>query len=609
MPFLSTIVSSSNSSSASYTHLTKTLSSSSSRIPEFDSPEFLGPEYYKLKTTLENAGIIPKKLPMFSLTSDTYSGMHPIVLISILKQALAAFPGHTPAYENEMTKSTAQFLRTFIGDPKAIISHFASTSGSNSALRRLFVTEGSVMLCANRSHRETFEAGEPKQLLRTEGIPSPREIDAMIEKLKIDGHKAPISLLWLDFPTEGYADAPEHIHSLVEHAHKKELPVGIDFERCWTILESWGMPLSKLITKIGPDMVSFGSQKNGGPLLSFSAILDTSFLRKSRGDRSMLQRQFEAIQKSMGHLMAKTQYFGDFEAFAEPRGNKPSYLVQCARRSRLLAQDFRDCVSAACPDLKWMPKGQIPNLSYVKVNAEFVKALKAKSPYYQDLFITLGGWLRIVHSWDLPVSIAEQFKKNDLILGMDAERLANVVARTGISFADFTWRAGVNILGMSTQKSGGPTSSLVVYFNKADGKKQFRRLIAISKEDGNLLVKIRYCGSYDLMLRAGTESLLVANARLANDRADEVYEALKGMGIPVHKPVANLLFCKFSKEFLQYFHQSPEYKKLSPDRTGETRLAFPWSMPRANIRRLITDLREAANRTKDKPAKPKAITA
>ena len=114
-------------------------------------------------------------------------------------------------------------------------------------------------------------------------------------------------------------------------------------------------------------------------------------------------------------------------------------------------------------------------------------------------------------------AIGEIAKHHGLKLHMDGARFANAVSALGVSPADITWRAGVDILSFGATKNGAMAAEAVILFDHAQaGELAFRR-----KRAGHLLSKHRFISAQleayvtdDLWLRNGAQANAAA-ARLA----------------------------------------------------------------------------------------------
>lgn len=112
-----------------------------------------------------------------------------------------------------------------------------------------------------------------------------------------------------------------------------------------------------------------------------------------------------------------------------------------------------------------------------------------------------------------------------LAVHMDGARFANAAATLrdrGISPADCTWRAGVDVLCLGGTKNGMQSTVAVVFFNRALARDFDRRI----KQAGQLDSKMRFAAAqWDAMLR---DSAWLQNGAHANAMAQKLAAALRG---------------------------------------------------------------------------------
>jgi len=135
-------------------------------------------------------------------------------------------------------------------------------------------------------------------------------------------------------------------------------------------------------------------------------------------------------------------------------------------------------------------------------------------------------------------AISDVARRNGLGLHMDGARFANALVFLGVSPAEITWRAGVDILSFGATKNGALAAEVVVIFDKMRAEEfAFRR-----KRAGHLFSKMRFLSAQlDAYLTGG---LWLKNARHANAMAKRLAEGLRAMpGIKLAHPVeANEIF-------------------------------------------------------------------
>ncbi len=135
-------------------------------------------------------------------------------------------------------------------------------------------------------------------------------------------------------------------------------------------------------------------------------------------------------------------------------------------------------------------------------------------------------------------AIGEVGRGYGLRLHMDGARFANALAFLGTSPAEFTWRAGVDILSFGATKNGALAAEAVVIFDKKLAEEfAFRR-----KRAGHLFSKMRFLSAQlDAYLEGG---LWLKTARHANAMAKRLAEGLQTVpGATFAHPVeANEIF-------------------------------------------------------------------
>jgi len=135
-------------------------------------------------------------------------------------------------------------------------------------------------------------------------------------------------------------------------------------------------------------------------------------------------------------------------------------------------------------------------------------------------------------------AIAEVGRGYGLHLHMDGARFANALTFLGVSPAEITWRAGVDMLSFGATKNGAFAAEAVVIFDKKLTQEfAFRR-----KRAGHLFSKMRFLSAQlDAYLEGG---LWLKNARHANAMAKRLAEGMKGVpGAKFAHPVeANEIF-------------------------------------------------------------------
>ncbi len=129
-------------------------------------------------------------------------------------------------------------------------------------------------------------------------------------------------------------------------------------------------------------------------------------------------------------------------------------------------------------------------------------------------------------------------RDNGLALHMDGARLANAVAALGVTPAEMTWKAGVDVLSLGATKNGAFSAEAVVFMDPGKaGDFEFRR-----KRGGHLFSKMRFLSAQLVAyLEAGR---WIAKAGNANAMAATLSDGLKKVdGVDQWFPIeTNMLF-------------------------------------------------------------------
>jgi threonine aldolase len=138
-------------------------------------------------------------------------------------------------------------------------------------------------------------------------------------------------------------------------------------------------------------------------------------------------------------------------------------------------------------------------------------------------------------------ALSETVKRHGLAVHMDGARFANAVVSLGVSPADLTWRAGVDILSFGATKNGALAAEAIVVFDPSNARRMselaFRR-----KRGGQLWSKMRFLSA---QLEAYlTDGLWLRNAHHANQMAQMMVQGLAALpGVTLRHPVeANEIF-------------------------------------------------------------------
>ena len=151
-------------------------------------------------------------------------------------------------------------------------------------------------------------------------------------------------------------------------------------------------------------------------------------------------------------------------------------------------------------------------------------------PKPKAISLTQATELGTVYSVDEVRAIATMAKRHSLHIHMDGARFANAVVHLGVSPAEITWRAGVDVLVFGGTKNGLPVGEAVVFFNKALAEDFQYRV----KQAGQLASKMRFISAPWLGIL--DDDVWLKNAANANAMAERLYLRIKDV------PGANVLF-------------------------------------------------------------------
>ncbi|KAM0493688.1 hypothetical protein ACHAP8_009133 [Fusarium lateritium] len=138
-------------------------------------------------------------------------------------------------------------------------------------------------------------------------------------------------------------------------------------------------------------------------------------------------------------------------------------------------------------------------------------------------------------------------KDAGLRVHMDGARFANALVHLGVSPAEMTWKAGVDVLSFGLTKNGAMTVDLIVSFDPTLAHEiAFRQ-----KRAGQLASKMRFhTAQIEAYLK---DDLWLRNALHANSLALRLAAGLKSIPGPeaFQEPKANILFCRLEQHVIE----------------------------------------------------------
>lgn len=134
-------------------------------------------------------------------------------------------------------------------------------------------------------------------------------------------------------------------------------------------------------------------------------------------------------------------------------------------------------------------------------------------------------------------ALAQRAHAQGLAVHMDGARFANALARTNLSPAEATWKAGIDVLSLGATKAGALAAEAVVFFDPARAAGMAER----RKRGGHLVSKHRFIAAQFQAYFA--DGLWLTLARHANRKADRLAARLAATGVAPLWPVeANEVF-------------------------------------------------------------------
>jgi threonine aldolase len=213
-----------------------------------------------------------------------------------------------------------------------------------------------------------------------------------------------------------------------------------------------------------------------------------------------------------------------------------------------------------------------------KMSAQDVAALLANATPHghhnaQPAAVSLSQATEVgtVYAVDEVAAIGAACRDHGVALHVDGARIANAVVHLGCSFADLTWRAGVDVLSFGATKNGAMAAEAVVFFNPD----QACRMPYLRKRAGHLFSKMRFLSAQlEAYLR---DDVWRRNASHANAAAKRLVDGVSGLpGVALRHPLqANEIFLQLPAGIIAglqadgfHFH--------------------PWGNPTDNVVRLVT---------------------
>jgi threonine aldolase len=181
-------------------------------------------------------------------------------------------------------------------------------------------------------------------------------------------------------------------------------------------------------------------------------------------------------------------------------------------------------------------------------------------------------------------------KRHGLVVHMDGSRFGNaaaaLMARGGVTPADFTWKAGVDVLCFGGTKNGMMTTEAVVFFDNRLAREFDYRC----KQAGQLASKMRLHSSQWVgMLQDGAWLRHAAHANAMNQKLAAELAKIPGIKILV-PPEVNALFVEMPPKVAEGLHKKHWHFYNFIGAHGY-RLMCSWATSEQTIGRFIADIK------------------
>lgn len=315
--------------------------------------------------------------------SDNAAGACPEVLAALTQAnhpCVDAYDGDP--WSQQLDASFSEFF----GHPCRVFPTLTGTAANSLALATLCPSYGAV-LCHDFAHIHTDECGAPEffaggsKLLLCAGEAGrllPEHLQATIDARRNDVHQSPLRALSLTQPTElGSVYTPDQLQALGDFARHHGLRIHMDGARFANALVQLGCHPGDISWRVGVDILSFGTVKNGGLSAEAVVVFDTALadelaFRRKRAGQMHSKGRYQAAQ-----LLAYLSN-GVWERNAR-HANQGAAIIAAAAGSRL-AQPVE------------------ANIVWVRLD-EHAQALRDHGVHF---YSWPTGLSRLVVSWDTP---------------------------------------------------------------------------------------------------------------------------------------------------------------------------------------------------------------
>jgi threonine aldolase len=186
-------------------------------------------------------------------------------------------------------------------------------------------------------------------------------------------------------------------------------------------------------------------------------------------------------------------------------------------------------------------------------------------------------------------ALAQVAHRHGMLVHMDGARFANVVAASGHTAAQLSWRAGVDVLSLGGTKNGLNTTEAVVFFDAALAQAFDYRC----KQGGQLASKMRFQScQWQAVLESGAWLRHAAHANAMAQRLGNA--AREATGVKLTRPVeANAVFLDMSGPAARALETAGWHFHYMPG--AGHRLMCSWQTTEGEVDAFIRDLRRVTS--------------
>ncbi len=224
--------------------------------------------------------------------------------------------------------------------------------------------------------------------------------------------------------------------------------------------------------------------------------------------------------------------------------------------------------------------------------AEITRAVNKRTDFHYPkpsvLSVTQATEEGTVYSVAEIKTLTEVARRHGLRVHMDGARFANAVAALGVSPAEVTWKAGVEVLSFGSTKNGLAVGEAVVFFNRELARDFDYRC----KQAGQIASKMRFLSApWVGLLREGA---WLRHAQHANAMAARLEAGIRGLPqIEIAYPVqSNAVFARIPTEAVQGMRERGWRFYTHVGGANEARLMCSWDTTPEDVDGFAADLRE-----------------